>query len=128
MTKYVTLEVVKEPENFSNVRFRKDDYLAAKKMGEIRNVPYGTARENIRNSAGMYRIKPEETAVQEHVIKGLKDPEEMTASELMAEMTAHGKPPRKQMQRSVAVDFVKDLRAKAESMIVPDKGSEDDDE
>lgn len=118
--KLVTITLVEEPASFEKVKFTTKDYAAAKKVGDLR-VPHGTAMENIRNSKGMYRIKPEPDAVKEIEFKGLKDPADMTSSELAAEMTAHGKAPKKQIKRSVAVKFVRDLREKAAALIVDDE-------
>lgn len=124
--KEVTLTLVEEPVDYKTVRFAKADYDAAKKKGDIKTV-YSNAREAIRLSGGMYKIKPEE-AIREIAIKGLKEPEEMTSEELVGEMTAHGKPPRKKMNRQVAIDFVRKLREEAKAMIVDDEVGDDEDE
>jgi hypothetical protein len=68
----------------------------------------------------MYRIKPEVKEV-EVKLQGLKEPEEMSNEELVMEMTAFGKPPRKRMTRQASIDFIKDLRAKALEMIGDDE-------
>jgi hypothetical protein len=57
----VTIEVVPKPASFDDVRFTKEQWLEASKRGPL-DVPPLTARENIRNSAGLYRYKPVETA------------------------------------------------------------------
>lgn len=117
--KFVTLIPVPEPENFSNVRFRKADWEAAVKAGPI-VVPFGTAKENIKLSGGLYKLAPEKDPVEVE-IKGIKKPEEMSSAELVQTMTAFGKPPRKKMTRVAAVEFVKKLMDDAATMIGEDE-------
>lgn len=107
--KKLTIRPVKErPEGVS-----EKDFKEAHRKGEI-EVNAITAIEALKNGGGLYEIKPPAKQVVE--VKG-KEPEEMTKAELVAEMTAFGKPPRKMMSRDVAVQFVRDLRAKAEELI-----------
>ncbi len=122
--KIVTIEPVAEPADFKDVRFARKDWEAAVKLGPIRNIPYGTAAENIRNSGGMYQIVTDKKVVEVEM-KGLKDPVEMTKEELVMEMTAWGKPPRKQMSRKACEDFIRDLRSKAVDLISDDDEEED---
>lgn len=124
--KFVTLTVVDEPASFDDVRFSREQWKEAKARGDIRDCAYSNAREAIRNSGGMYRIKVTDNVMQVEVVAA-KDPSEMTSAELVAEMTAFGKPPRKKMKHSVAVDFVRKLREEAAMMIVDDD-TEDEDE
>ena len=121
--KFVTISPVAKPADFSKVRFTEEMYKHAVKIGD-KSVPYPTALEAVQNSGGLYKIKSE-TAPSLR-IKGLKDPDEMSRMELAMEMTAFGKPPRKQMNRQVAVEFIRKLRDEAASMIVEDEdGGED---
>jgi hypothetical protein len=57
--KMMTIEVVPKPASFDDVRFTLDQWREANKRGPI-EVPYVTARENVRNSAGLYRFKQAE--------------------------------------------------------------------
>lgn len=91
----------------------------AKKRGNV-ECPAITAVEAVRNSKGLYQIKPEESEASKVELVGLKDPEQMTSEELVVELTAHGKAPRKRMKRETAVNYVKELRAKAVEMIIDD--------
>lgn len=125
--KFVTLTVVDEPASFDEVRFSREQWKEAKALGDIRGCAYSNAREAIKNSGGMYRIKVTDNIRQVEVVAA-KDPSEMTSAELVAEMTAFGKPPRKQMKRSVAVDFVRKLREEAALNIVDDDAEIDDDD
>lgn len=118
--KMVKIRVVQEPGDFRSVRFSKTDWETAKKIAPEKVVPYNTAREAIRNSGNLYEIVHEKPKVEVE-LKGAKAPEEMTAEELVAEMTAFGKPPRKKMFRKDAIDFVKKLRADAAAMIADDE-------
>lgn len=115
--KFVTIKPVDEPASFQEVKFKQADWKEAKREGEKR-VPYGVAREALRRSNGLYEIKREQAQEVEVVIKGLKSPEEMTNGELIAEMSSYGKPPRKQMTRAKAIEFVVGLREKAAELIV----------
>lgn len=54
--KMVMIEAVPKPASFHDVRFTVEQWQEAQKKGAI-EVPYVTARENIRNSAGLYRFK-----------------------------------------------------------------------
>lgn len=123
--KMLTIKPCEKPASFAEVKFTQADWQAASKLG-AKTVPAVTAMEAVRNSKGMYQIHVEEQETVKVELQGLKDPEQMTASELVAEMTSHGKPPRKKMDRKTAVAFVKDLREKAEAFIVDDEegGSE----
>lgn len=123
--KMITIVPVEMPESFQTVKFTQLDWKAARTAGEI-TAPYVTAMEALRNSRGLYRIKPAEKDTLRVEIQGLKAPAEMTSAELVAEMTSHGKPPRKRMNRETAIEFVKELRAKAEAMIVDDDSEADD--
>jgi hypothetical protein len=113
MKKAIIRPVATRPEEVS-----ARDFEAAKKKGEI-EVNYVTAIEALKNGKGLYEIKPEPKPQVE--IVGLKEPEEMTPEELVQEMTSHGKPPRKQMSRSAAEKFIRELREKAKTMIVDDE-------
>ena len=122
--KYVTIEPVERPVSFSGSHFREQEWVDANKRGPV-EVTAVTAMEAIRNSRGLYRIRAEKQAVEVQ-IKGLKPVEDMTPEELMMEMTAHGKPPRKRIPRGKAVEFVKELRAAAVAMIFDDEPVESD--
>ncbi|WP_162947029.1 hypothetical protein [Ruegeria sp. EL01] len=117
--KIFTIIPVAKPKSFADVDFHQKEYAAALKRGPV-DVPGATAKEALVNSKGLYRIKSDEKKVEVE-IKGAKEPEDMTPSELVAEMTSHGKPPRKKMARAAAVAFVRDLREKAAEMIVDDE-------
>ncbi len=122
-----TIVPVDKPKAFKDVDFTQEEYAAAKKKGPV-EVPVATALEALRNGKGLYRIKSDEKKVEVE-IKGLKDPEDMTAAELVAEMTSHGKPPRKRIERPKAVEFVRELREKAAAFIIEedeDEGNNDD--
>lgn len=123
--KMLTIKPCDKPASFEDVKFTQAEWQAAVKLG-VKTVPAVTAIEAVRNSRGLYQIKVEEQETLKVELKGLADPEQMTSLELVAEMTAHGKPPRKKMQRATAIAFVKDLREKASAMIVDD--DEDDEE
>lgn len=114
------IEPVDEPASFDDVKFTQLEWKAARKQGALK-VPSTTAREALKYGKGLYRIKPVEKETVTVELKGLKSPDEMTSAELVAEMTSHGKPPRKKMDRKTAVQFVRDLREKAEAMIVEDE-------
>lgn len=118
---------VEKPTSFNDkaVQFSKDEWEAANKQGEIK-VPAVTAMEALKNGRGLWRIKPQDQP-KEVVIKSLKEPEEMTTKELAEEMALRGKPPRKQMSRAIAVDFIKKLRAEAVELIIDDEGEDDED-
>lgn len=121
--KTCTIIVVDEPKSFKDVKFTQADYDAAKKAGP-KTVPHGTAMENIRNSKGLYRIKPEPSQVQEISLVGVKEPQDMTKAELVKELIAWGKAPKKQMTRKVCEDFIIKLRAEAAEMILDDDEDE----
>lgn len=118
--KMMTLIPVNRPAKFADVKFTQDDWNSANRAGPKR-VPAITAIAALRNGKGVYQIKPEATDAVAVAIQALKDPAEMTAPELVAEMTTHGKPPRKQMSRAKAVDFVRDLREIAVALITEDE-------
>lgn len=120
-----TIIVVDEPKSFKDVKFTKADYDAAKKAGP-KVVPHGTAMENIRNSKGLYRIKPEPSLVQEVAIVGVKEPHEMTKAELTKELISWGKAPRKQMTRKACEEFITSLRAEAAELILDDDEDDED--
>lgn len=122
--KYVTITPVDRPADFKSVRFSEESWTAAKKVGDVK-VPYVSARENVRNSGGLYKIKAEKEPV-EVKIEGAKNPDEMSNVELAAEMAAFGKPPRKKMNRQTAIDFVRKLREEAAAFITDDDAPEDD--
>lgn len=117
--KMVTIEVVVKPQSFSGLGFDAKDYAAAVKAGP-KTVPYGTGLEAIENSKGLYQFRPEKDPVEVKVIAA-KDPSEMTKEELVAEMTAFGKAPQKQMPRSKCEEFIREMRVKAAEMILDDK-------
>ncbi|WP_065325797.1 hypothetical protein [Tritonibacter mobilis] len=123
--KMLTIKPCEKPASFADEKFTQADWQAAWKLGP-KTVPAVTAMEAVRNSKGMYQIHVEEQETVKVELQGLKAPEQMSPSELVAEMTSHGKPPRKKMDRKTAVAFVKDLREKAEAFIVDDEegGSE----
>lgn len=117
----VTIKPVEKPKSFSGLKFSEKDWNEAKKNGAIK-VPRVTAMEALKNSGGLYQIEAEKKVEVE--IKGLRDPSEMSSAELVAEMTMHGKPPRKRMERATAIKFLTELREKAAQMIIED-GEED---
>lgn len=119
----VRIKPVEKPASFADVKFSQKDWEAAVKQGTLK-VPYVTAKEAMRNSKGLYQIEAEKKVAVE--IKGLREPTEMTSAELVAEMTMHGKPPRKKMNRATAVKFVTELRERATQMIVEDDDAEVD--
>lgn len=120
--KMVTLTLVDAPENFAEANFLKDDYLKAKKKGDL-VVSYGTAMENIKNSRGMYRIKPEPKAEVEVKLAELKDPSDMTKEELAQEMAQWGKPLKtgKPVTRSAVEKAIRLAREKAADLITDDE-------
>jgi|TARA_R110000796_G_scaffold172792_5_gene289791 hypothetical protein len=120
--KMVTILAVDKPKSFTDLGFSEAEHKAAVRVGPKR-VPYAVANEALKLSKGLYKIKAEKEPVEVE-IKAAKQPEEMTKAELVAEMTAFGKPPRKQMQLSAVIEFVHKLRAEAAEMIMDD----DDDE
>ncbi|MBL4898129.1 MAG: hypothetical protein JKX76_00645 [Colwellia sp.] len=115
--KLLKIVPVEKPKSFVDAKFSQRDWEAANKLG-AQTVPAVTAVEAIRNSKGLYVIKNEEQETVKVEFKGIKDPGDMDASELVAEMTAHGKPPKKNMKRQTAVEFVKVLREKAAAFII----------
>lgn len=117
--KMLTIIPVEKPKRFEDVAFTQDEYRAAAKRGPV-TVPAPTALEALKNGKGLYRIKPEEKTIAVE-IKALKEPEDMTNQELFAEMASYGKPPRKQMARKAAVEFVSKLRQEAADLIVDDE-------
>lgn len=119
MTKYVTLRPVEEPKSFADVKFSQAEYNAAVKAGPKR-MPYGTARENIRNSKGLYEVEPDLKKVAIEVV-GPKEPEAMSNAELAAEMATWGKPIKKtgkQVTRGSIIKAIKQMRHDAAEMIV----------
>lgn len=114
--KFVQIEVTDEPKSFADVKFTKEDYLAAKKTGRV-TVPMVTALQNVRLSHGLYRIVSDAKQV-EVILKGLPSVSEMDGPALYAEMASHGKPPQKKMNMATAREFVEKLREKAAAMIV----------
>ena len=123
--KMLTIKPCEKPASFADEKFTQADWQAAWKLGP-KTVPAVTAMEAVRNSKGLYQIHVEEKEPIKVELQGLKAPEEMTAAELVAEMTSHGKPPRKKMERKAAVAFVKELREKAEAFIVEDEEGGDE--
>lgn len=117
--KIVKIEPVPKPSNFKDLGFSAEDYKAAA-AGGVLELPYATAMENIRLSKGLYQVVPD---VQEVEVKiaGLKDPEDMSKTELVMEMTSWGKPPKKQMTLSKCREFVAQLRESAVDLIVDDE-------
>jgi hypothetical protein len=115
----VLIEACKKPASFADVKFTEADWKFADKAGP-KKVPMVTAKEAVRNSHGLYVIRllnqPEEVQQVQ-----LARPEDMSNEALVAEMTAHGKPPRKRMERRTAVDFVKSLREEAAKLIIEDE-------
>lgn len=118
----VTIQPVEKPKSFADVKFTEAEWNEAVKVGP-KEVPMGTAMEALRNSKGLYQIKREAKEVD--VVIHAKPVSEMSAVELAAEMTAHGKPPRKKMNRKDAMAFVEKLREEAAKFIVDE---DDDDE
>tara|TARA_R110002072_G_scaffold49433_3_gene134335 strand:- start:39 stop:401 length:363 start_codon:yes stop_codon:yes gene_type:complete len=119
--KMVTILAVDKPKSFTDLGFSEAEHKAAVRVGPKR-VPYAVANEALKLSKGLYKIKPEKEPVEVEIKAKL--PDDMTAAELVAEMTAFGKPPRKQMARKDVVAFIHKLRAEAAEMIMDD----DDDE
>lgn len=116
--KMVFIEAVPKPKSFADVKFMEKDWTEADKRGP-QKVPAITALEAIKNSKGLYRIKPDQEAVEKKLVS-LTDPEDMTNEAIAMELTAHGKPPRKNMERKTAVKFLKELREKAAQFIIED--------
>tara|TARA_R110000851_G_scaffold22626_7_gene67001 strand:- start:1624 stop:1980 length:357 start_codon:yes stop_codon:yes gene_type:complete len=117
--KMVTILAVDKPKSFQDTGFSEAEHKNAVRQG-AKVVPYATAREAIQNSKGMYKIKPDVDPVEVQV-KAAKSPAEMDKTELVAEMTAFGKPPRKQMSRTAAEEFVTKLREEAALLIMDDE-------
>ena len=115
----VVIEPVDKPKSFEDVKFSQAQWDKAVKTGPLL-VPYGTARENMKLSGGMYRIRPDESNVVEVKMKGVKSVEDMDGAELAAEMAAWGKPPRKAMTKTKAREFVLELREAGAKMVVDD--------
>ncbi|MGB1214969.1 MAG: hypothetical protein ACPG4X_16495 [Pikeienuella sp.] len=115
--KMVLLSAVPKPASFANTKFSQGEWEDAFKVGE-KEVPYITAKEAVINSKGLYRMKVPDDELA--TAPELPDPSDMTNSQLLAEMTMYGKAPRKQMNRSDVVVFVRKLRAEAETLIVDD--------
>lgn len=92
-------------------------YTAAKKKGDI-TVSASTATENLRLGKGLYEVKPD--PLPEVTLVGMKQPEEMTSEELALEASAHGKPFRKKVSRSAAIEHVQTLRAESIKFIMDD--------
>jgi len=116
--KMVTIQAVEKPKSFNGTKFTEAEYNAAVKAGP-KKVPYITAQSALKNSRGLYQIKVEREVVEVE-IKASKQPEDMDKAELVAEMTAFGKAPRKQMARKDVVAFIHKLRAEAAEMILDD--------
>lgn len=104
----------------------KEAWEKAKKLGAI-ECNAVTAIENVRNSGGIYMVKPEAKIEVEVTTPGLKDPLSMKPEELKEEMIAWGKPPRKKMTFKDAAAFVQKLRDDATGLI-EDQGDIDPDE
>ena len=120
--KYVNIAACEQPKSFESVRFSQKDWEAANKLGPVR-VPFIAAKEAMKNSGGLYEIV-KETETVEVTVKASKSVKEMSNEELVAEMSAFGKPPRKKMSRSSAEDFVTKLRQEAAANIVDDDEDE----
>lgn len=119
----VEIRPVAKPRSFDSVKFTQKDWEAAAKKGAL-VVDGATALENIRNSKGLYEFVPEKKIKLEVEAKA---PSEMTALEIAAELTAHGKPPQKKMKRATAEAFILELREKAAGMIIEDDEDEGED-
>lgn len=119
MKKITLIPAAERPEGVSDA-----DYRAAKKKGEV-TMNAVTAIEALRLGKGLYTVKP---VPKPQVEIKAKEPTEMTAAELAAEMTSFGKPPRKKMTRQAAIDFVKKLREDAAKFITDDEDVGGDDE
>lgn len=117
--KMMLIEPAKKPKSFESVDFTEAEWKAADKKGALR-VPFVTAAEAVQNSKGLYQMVPEKDTLEVEV-KGLKDPDEMDAQEIVQELTMWGKPPQKKMPRQKAVDFIRKLRADAADLITDDE-------
>jgi hypothetical protein len=116
--KMVIIAPVVKPKSFEGLPFTGQQYADAVKAGE-KLVPMVTALEAVRNSKGLYRIKP--TAAEQAKAPRLPDPLEMSREAVFAELTMYGKAPQKQMAITKAREFLSELRAKSAEMIVDDE-------
>lgn len=107
-----------KPDSFEGLGFTGDEYRAAVKAGD-KTVPAVTAKEAVKNSKGLYRIK--KTPAEVAKVPQLPDPVDMSKEAVFAELTMHGKAPQKQMPLSKAREFLLQLRAKSADMIVDDE-------
>lgn len=122
--KMVVLAPVPKPETFNGLAFDAKTHAEAVKMGE-KTMPYSVARENVKLSKGLYRMKmPEQEVAKQPELTAVED---LTPQALLAELTMYGKAPRKQMARRDAEKFLTKLRAEAVALIVDDVDDEDED-
>ncbi len=117
--KMVLIRPVAKPKSFADVKFTEADWKKAEKIGELEQ-PYGTAMENVRLSKGLYELKPVAREIPAQ-LAGPKDPYDMSKEELVMEMTAWGKPPRKQMPQKACIEFILKLRSEAAELITDDE-------
>lgn len=90
---------------------QKAALAAAKARGPLERVSMVTARENIRLSGGLYKIKPEATAEVAPVL----DLDAMSNDELKMMMLRIGVNPQKQMKRA---EVIKAIRLKMEAVTI----------
>jgi len=95
--------------NFTPTAGQKLQFQAIKELGEISNIPITTAMENVKNSGGMYMIKP---AAEEQAIKPLAF-EDMGNDELKVYLLRLGIEPQKQMRRA---EIIKAIRLKMDAV------------
>jgi len=119
MKRIVIIPVDKKPEGVDAKTF-----AAAKKAGAI-ECNYQTAIENIRNSGGLYMIKPDEKP--EVQLAPLPEPEDMSVEDLAREMSQWGKPlvGNKPVSRKKVVAAIKSFRENASKLIVDDDSGDD---
>lgn len=116
--KMVVIAPVAKPKSFSDVKFTEDEWKKATKGGAL-TMPMVTAMANIKNSKGLYKIQPLPSEIA--ATPKLPDPTEMTSAQIAQELAAYGKAPQKQMARSKAIEFLRELREKSAAMIVDDE-------
>lgn len=91
-------------------------FADVKKRGALERVPMSTARENMRLSGGMYKIKPEAEAGPS-VQTAAMSLDDMSSEDLKLMMLRVGVTPQKQMKRP---EVIKAIRLKLAEVEVED--------
>lgn len=118
--KMVTIQPVKEPKSFTEVKFTQEEYKAAARAG-AKSVPWVTAMEALKNGKGLYEMAAEPRAEVDVKVGGTRI-EDLDNNELRLMAMRSGKTLRKKSyKRSELIAIVKDS---LEAIAVVDDDSE----